>query len=51
MRYYTSMLRGRQRERGIQTKMRVKLAAKMLKIAWTLMKRQEAFDPDQLVIA
>jgi transposase len=45
------MLLGRQRERGIQTKMRVKLAAKMLKIAWTLMKRQETFDPDQLVIA
>jgi transposase len=51
IRYYTGMLRGRQRERGIQTKMRVKLAAKMLKIAWTLMKRQEAFDPDQLIIA
>jgi transposase len=50
MRYYTGMLRGRQRERGIQTKMRVKLAAKMLKIAWTLMKKQEAFDPQHLII-
>jgi transposase len=42
------MMRGRQRERGIQTKMKVKLAAKMLKIAWTLMKKQEAFDPAHL---
>jgi transposase len=30
--------------------MRVKLAAKMLVIAWTLMKKQEAFDPDLLNI-
>ena len=34
--YFTRMLDGRQRERGIKTKMKVKLAAKMLKIAWTL---------------
>jgi hypothetical protein len=27
------------------TKMRVKLAAKMLVIAWTLMKRKEVFNP------
>jgi transposase len=50
IRYFTRMLRGRERERGIQTKMRVKLAAKMLKIAWTIMKRREAFDPDHLAI-
>jgi transposase len=46
--YFTRMLRGRQRERGIKTKMKVKLAAKMLKIAWTLMKKQQVFDPDYL---
>jgi transposase len=50
IRYYTRMLRGRERERGIKTKMKVKLAAKMLKIAWTLMKKQEAFDPNHLII-
>lgn len=43
--YYTSKLRGRQRERGISTKMRVKLAAKLLIIAWTLMKNKEVFNP------
>jgi transposase len=43
--YFTDKLRGRERERGIKTKMRVKLAAKMLVIAWTLMKRKEPFDP------
>ena len=46
--YFTRMLRGRQRERGIKTKMKVKLAAKMLKIAWTLMRKQEVFDPAYL---
>ncbi len=46
--YYTNILRGRQRERGIKTKMRVKLAAKMLVIAWTLMKKKEEFNPDFL---
>ncbi|MBT8372704.1 MAG: IS110 family transposase [Deltaproteobacteria bacterium] len=49
--YFTRMLRGRQREGGIKTKMKVKLAAKMLKIAWTLMKKHEAFDPDHLIVA
>ena len=48
IRYFARMLRGRQRERGIKTKMRVKLAVKMLKIAWTIMKKQEAFDPEYL---
>ena len=43
--YYTDKLRGRQREKGISTKMRVKLAAKLLVIAWTLMKKKEPFDP------
>ena len=50
IRYFTRMLRGRERERGIKTKMKVKLAAKMLKIAWTIMKKKEAFDPNHLVI-
>ena len=50
MLYFNKLLRGRERERGIRTKMRVKLAAKMLIIAWTLMKKQEAFNPDLLNI-
>jgi transposase len=45
MRYFSARLDGRQREKGIRTKMRVKLAAKMLVIAWTIMKRRERFDP------
>lgn len=44
MTYYTNKLRGRQREKGINTKMRIKLAAKLLVIAWTLMKKKERFD-------
>ena len=43
--YYNRLLEGRQREKGIRTKMRVKIAAKMLVIAWTLMKRKEFFNP------
>jgi transposase len=46
--YYTNKLRGREREKGIKTKMRVKLAAKLLIIAWTLMKKKEPFNPDYL---
>jgi len=49
IRYFTKTLRGRERERGIKTKMKVKLAAKMLKIAWTLMKKKQEFDPDYLI--
>ena len=49
--YYTNKLRGRQGERGIKTKMRVKLAAKLLVIAWTLMKKKEPFNPVYLSIA
>ncbi len=48
MRYYTTKLRGREREKGIHMKMRVKLSAKMLLIAWTLMKKKETFDPAYL---
>jgi len=46
--YYTKKLRGRQKEKGIGTKMRVKIAAKLLVIAWTLMKKKELFDPKYL---
>jgi len=50
IRYYTEKLRGRERERGIKTKMKVKLAAKLLIIAWTLMKKKEDFNPTFLKI-
>ena len=43
--YFTRLLKGRDLERGIKMKMRIKLAAKLLVVAWTLMKRDEAFDP------
>jgi transposase len=46
--YFTNKIRGREREKGIKTKMRVKLAAKLLVIAWTLMKKQEPFNPECL---
>jgi len=46
--YFTNQLRGREREPGIKTKMRVKLAAKLLIIAWTLMKKKEPFHPSYL---
>jgi transposase len=46
--YYTNKIRGREREKGIHVKMRVKLAAKLLVIAWTLMKKKEAFNPAYL---
>jgi len=49
-RYYTEKLRGREKEKGISMKMRVKIAAKMLIIAWTLMKKQEYFNPGYLII-
>jgi transposase len=46
--YHTNKIKGREREKGINTKMRVKLAAKLLIIAWTLMKKKEPFDPKYL---
>ena len=48
--YYTDKLRGREREPGIKIKVRVKLAAKLLLIAWALMKKKEFFNPDYLAI-
>ena len=46
--YYTNKIQGREREKGIHTKMRVKLAAKLLVIVWTLMKKKEPFNPAYL---
>jgi len=48
MRYYMRKLSGREKEKGIHTKRIVKLSAKMLLIAWTLMKKKEPFDPAYL---
>ena len=50
MTWFTDKLRGREREKGIKTKMRIKASAKMLVIAWTLMKRKEYFDPSKLTV-
>ena len=41
--YFSKMLKGRELERGIQLKMKVKLAAKFLVVAWTLMKSKQQF--------
>ncbi len=46
--YFTSKLQGREKEKGIKTKVRTKLSAKMLIIAWTLMKKREFFDSKYL---
>jgi transposase len=46
--YFTRLIQGREREKGIITKMRVKVAAKMLVIAWTLMKKNEKFEGKNL---
>lgn len=46
--YFTKLLRGREKERGIKIKMRVKLSAKMLIIAWTLMKNKTHFNSEYL---
>lgn len=42
-RYFSRLLKGREVERGINLKMRVKLASKLLIVAWTLMKTGENF--------
>jgi transposase len=42
---FTRYLKGRERERGIKTKMRVKLATKMLVIAWCMMREDTDYDP------
>jgi transposase len=43
--YFGKLIKGRELERGINLKMKVKLAAKLLVVAWTLMKRREHFKP------
>ena len=43
MRYFTDKMTGRERRKGIRKKIRVKIMAKMLVIAWTLMKKKEMF--------
>jgi transposase len=48
-RIYHRMLEGRNGERGIKTKARVKIAAKMLVIAWTMLKNKEPFNPNYLL--
>ena len=48
-RIYHRMIENRGGERGIKTKARVKLAAKMLVIAWTLLKNNEPFDETRLL--
>jgi len=48
--YFERLLKGRERERGIITKMRVKVSAKMLVIAWTMMKRKERYRPGLLLL-
>ncbi len=48
--YFSKLLEGRQQERGIRLKRTVKLAAKLLVIAWTLMRREEMFDPGRLPV-
>ena len=47
--YFTGLIKGREREQGIKTKMRVKVTAKMLVIAWTLLKKGEKFQPEYLL--
>jgi transposase len=47
---FTRYLKGRENERGIKTKMRVKLAVKMLVIAWTMMKTDSVFNPSLIEV-
>ena len=48
--YFKRLLKGREREKGILTKMRVKISAKLLVIAWTLMKTKKPYKAGLLVI-
>ncbi|QTA77814.1 Transposase, IS116/IS110/IS902 family [Desulfonema limicola] len=48
--YYTKLLKQRKAEKGIEVKMRVKIAAKMLVIAWTMLKKNQNFNPDMINI-
>jgi transposase len=44
---YHRFQEGRFSERGIKTKVRIKMAAKMLVIAWTMLKNNEPFDAER----
>ncbi len=46
--WFESKIDKRQSEKGIGMKTRIKLSAKLLIIAWTLMKKQEPFNPTHL---
>ncbi|HEU0264344.1 MAG TPA: hypothetical protein VFR01_01300, partial [Geobacterales bacterium] len=48
--YFSKLLKGRELERGINLKMKVKLAAKLLIVAWTLMKNREQFNASCFVV-
>ncbi|HMK66183.1 MAG TPA: IS110 family transposase [Thermodesulfobacteriota bacterium] len=45
---FTDQLQGRTKEAGIKTKRWVKLSAKLLIIAWTIMKKKEPYNPQYL---
>lgn len=46
--WFQTKIENRQNEKGIGMKTRIKLSAKLLVIAWTLMKKQEPFNPTYL---
>jgi hypothetical protein len=46
--YFTKLQKGRGKERGIKTKMRVNVDAKMLIISWTLLKKGGVFQGEHL---
>ncbi len=46
--WFQTKIEKRQNEKGIGMKTRIKLSAKLLIIAWTLMKKQEPFNPTYL---
>jgi transposase len=48
--YFKRLLSQRSKEKGIITKMRVKVSAKMLVIAWTMMKQKRPYRPGLLLI-
>lgn len=46
--WFESKIESRKNEKGIAMKTRIKLSAKLLVIAWTLMKKKEVFNPTHL---
>jgi transposase len=50
-RWFTHQLHSRGRHPGSVMKVRVKLAAKLLVIAWTLMKKEEPFNPQYFTLS